>query len=61
MSALLLLKLLLVPALIWAITLAAHRWGPAVGGWLSGFPVVSGPILLFLVLERGPDFAWPAR
>lgn len=57
MSALLLLKLLLVPALIYAITLAAHRWGPAVGGWLSGFPVVSGPILLFLALERGPEFA----
>lgn len=53
----LLLKLLLVPALIGGITLAAHRWGPAVGGWLSGFPVVSGPILLFLALERGPEFA----
>jgi len=57
MSTLLLLKLLLVPALIGLITLAAHRWGPAVGGWLSGFPVVSAPILLFLALERGPAFA----
>ncbi len=50
-------KLLLVPALIGAITLAAHRWGPDVGGWLSGFPVVSGPVLLLLALERGAEFA----
>ncbi|WP_029921261.1 hypothetical protein [Nevskia soli] len=50
------LKLLLVPALIGLITLAAHRWGPAVAGWLSGFPVVSGPVLLFLAVERGPEF-----
>jgi hypothetical protein len=57
MSTLLLLKLLLVPTLIAGISLAAHRWGPAVAGWLSGFPVVSAPILLFLALERGPEFA----
>ncbi len=50
------LKLLLVPTLIGLITLAAHRWGPAVAGWLSGFPVVSGPVLLFLAVERGPVF-----
>ena len=54
------LKLLLVPALIGLITLAAHRWGPAVAGWLSGFPVVSGPVLLFLAIERGPQFATQA-
>jgi len=51
------LKLLLVPVLIGLITFAAHRWGPAVAGWLSGFPVVSGPVLLFLAIERGPAFA----
>jgi hypothetical protein len=54
---LLLLKLLLVPLLIAGITLAGQRWGPDVAGWLSGFPVVSGPILLFLALEHGPAFA----
>lgn len=57
MTTLLLLKLLLVPGLIAALTWAAHRWGPAVAGWLSGFPVVAGPILLFLALERGAAFA----
>ena len=46
-----------MPALIGAITLAGRRWGPAVAGWLSGFPIVTGPILLFVALEQGPQFA----
>lgn len=48
---------MLVPALIGAITLASGRWGPGVAGWLSGFPIVTGPILLFIALEQGPQFA----
>lgn len=51
------LKLFLVPSLIFAITLAGRRWGPAVAGWLSGFPVVSAPVLFFLATEQGPSFA----
>jgi hypothetical protein len=51
------LKLVLVPALIAGITLAGRRWGPAVAGWLSAFPVVSAPILLFITLEQGSAFA----
>jgi hypothetical protein len=51
------LKLLLVPALIYLVTLAGRRWGPAVAGWLSAFPIVAGPILLALTLEQGPGFA----
>jgi hypothetical protein len=54
---LLIFKLVVVPVLIGAITLAGRRWGPAVAGWLSGFPVVTGPILLFVALEQGPEFA----
>lgn len=57
MNAILLLKLLLVPALIWLVTLAGRRWGPEVAGWLSAFPIVSGPILLILALEQGTPFA----
>lgn len=57
MSNLLLLKLFLVPALIAGITAAGRRWGPSVAGWLSAFPVVSAPVLLFIALEQGPDFA----
>ena len=48
---------MLVPALIGAITLASRRWGPASAGWLAGFPIVTGPILLFVALEQGPQFA----
>lgn len=57
MSLILLLKLLLVPGLIWLVTLAGRRWGPGVAGWLSAFPIVSGPILLILALEQGSVFA----
>jgi len=53
----LLLKLLLVPSLIALVTLAGRRWGPAAAGWLSAFPIVSGPILLVIALEQGADFA----
>lgn len=57
MSAILLLKLLVVPALIALVTLAGRRWGPAVAGWLSAFPVVAGPILWFIAIEQGDTFA----
>lgn len=57
MSAILVLKLALVPALIALITLAGRRWGAQVAGWLSAFPVVSAPILLFIALEQGAGFA----
>ena len=57
MSTLLLFKLLLVPTLIAGITLAGRRWGPAVAGWLSAFPVVAGPILFFIAMEQGAPFA----
>ncbi|OWY38291.1 hypothetical protein CEK28_13570 [Xenophilus sp. AP218F] len=53
----LLLKVLLVPALIWLIGLAAGKWGPAVAGALAGFPVITGSILLILALEQGDGFA----
>jgi hypothetical protein len=57
MNAVLILKLVLVPALIGLITVAGHRWGPAVAGWLSALPVVAGPILFFIAMERGSAFA----
>ena len=55
--ALVLVKVTLVPLLIGVITLAGRRWGPAVAGWLSGFPVVAGPIMWFIALEQGAAFA----
>lgn len=57
MNTVLLLKLVLVPALIAGVTVAGRRWGPAVAGWLSAFPIVAGPILWFIALEQGAAFA----
>lgn len=37
MTAVLALKLFLVPVLIYLVTLAGRRWGPLVAGWLSAF------------------------
>lgn len=53
----LLLKLLVVPGLVAVVTLAVRRWGPAVGGWLAGLPIVAGPVLVFYALEQGDAFA----
>ncbi len=50
-------KLLLTPLLLLAASLAVRRWGETVGGFVVGLPLTSGPISLFLALERGPAFA----
>src|SRR4051812_39463711 len=50
------LKLFLLPSLICGVTLAGRRWGPAVAGWLSGLPIVAGPILFFVSIEQGREF-----
>lgn len=52
----LVLKLAIVPAFILGISLAGQRWGPAIAGWLSGLPVVAGPILFFMAHEQGVAF-----
>jgi hypothetical protein len=57
MSLVLAVKLFLVPFLIHTVTLVGRRWGPAVAGWLSAFPIISGPILLVVALEQGNQFA----
>ncbi|HTZ80959.1 MAG TPA: hypothetical protein VMC10_23815 [Stellaceae bacterium] len=53
----LVLKLVATPVLIGGATLAGRRWGQQVGGWLVGLPLTSGPVAVFLTLERGADFA----
>lgn len=53
----LILKLLVIPGFLLLISLAGKRWGPSVAGWLSGLPVVVGPILFFLAIEQGESFA----
>ena len=54
---LLVLKLVLVPSLVAAATLAAQRWGPRVGGWFTALPLVGGPVLCFYAVEQGEQFA----
>ena len=51
------LKLFLVPFFLGLISLAGKRWGPGLAGWLAGLPVIVGPILFLLALERGAPFA----
>jgi len=53
----LLVKLLLAPSFVVAASLAARRFGPAVGGLVGGLPVVAGPILLAYALDHGAHFA----
>jgi hypothetical protein len=55
--ALLLLKISLTPILIGIASLAARRWGPSVGGWLVALPLTSGPVALYIALDRGTAFA----
>ena len=53
---LLLLKILVVPSLVLTVTLGARRWGPRIGGFLTSFPIVAGPTLMFFALEQGGAF-----
>ncbi|HYA74451.1 MAG TPA: hypothetical protein VEF36_14965 [Roseiarcus sp.] len=54
---LLAVKLIVTPLMILAASLAGRRWGAAVGGWLVGLPLTSGPVAVFLAVEHGPGFA----
>src|SRR4051812_20944589 len=53
----LLLKLLIAPLFVAGASLAGRRWGLKISGWLSGFPIVAGPILFFFAWEQGTAFA----
>ncbi len=50
-------KIVLPVLMIGIVTVASHRWGPAVGGVLGAVPSKGGPILLFLALEQNTQFA----
>ncbi|MBM4212852.1 MAG: hypothetical protein FJ179_03945 [Gammaproteobacteria bacterium] len=52
----LLLKIVMVPALVAAVTLLGRRYGQGVGGWLGSFPIVAGPVLFVLAYENGVEF-----
>jgi len=57
---LLILKLLTVPFFILMLSLAGKKWGTELVGNLAGLPVVTGPIVCFLILDQGIDFGYKA-
>ncbi len=56
-TVLLILKLTIVPLFIGLITLVGRKWGSSVAGLIGAFPVVAGPIIIFIALEQGSEFA----
>lgn len=52
-----LVKILVTPALIGLASLAGRKWGHAISGWLVALPLTTGPIVFFLAISYGPQFA----
>lgn len=50
-------KLTLTPLIMYLTSAAGRRWGPGISGWLTGLPLLAGPISVFICLEQGPVFA----
>jgi hypothetical protein len=53
----LLFKIAVPPLLVAFMSLAARRFGPTFGGLIMGLPWMTGPVLFFLALDKGEDFA----
>ena len=47
----LILRLIIVPLAVLLLGITERVHGPRVAGWLSGFPVIAGPLLVFLASE----------
>lgn len=56
----LVLKLMLVPLFVALIAIVGRKWGAKLAGLLSGFPVIAGPIIYFLYIDQGLEFAQAA-
>ena len=54
---LVLFKFTVTPILVGLASLAARRWGNTVAGLLTGFPLMTAPISIFLTIEEGPAFS----
>ena len=53
----LLARIAVPPILVALMSLAARRWGPTIGGLIMGLPWMTGPVLFFLTMDKGTDFA----
>lgn len=42
---------------MWLVSYASRKWGTAFGGLLSGLPLTSGPVSIYLMIEQGRGFA----
>src|SRR5262245_4933450 len=51
-----LLKIVVTPLLVAAVSLAMRWWGPTVGGILMGLPWFTGPVLFILIQDQGLEF-----
>jgi hypothetical protein len=51
------LAALFAAVLVAASTLAARRWSLRIGGVVSAFPAIVGPVLVLVAVERGPAAA----
>jgi hypothetical protein len=51
------LELILAPGLVGVSTVASRRWGEHVGGLVSAFPAIVGPVLFIAAREHGTAFA----
>jgi hypothetical protein len=47
------LELIIAPGLVGVSTLASRRWGAQVGGLVSAFPAIVGPVLFIAAREHG--------
>jgi len=54
------IKLAVTPLMMLAISLAARQWGSLIAGLLSGLPLTSGPISVYMAIEQGDEFAHQA-
>lgn len=52
-----LIKMLVTPCLVVAVSLVTKHWGSLTGGILAGMPLTSGPILIFITIEQGASYA----
>lgn len=52
-----LIKIIVMPLVIAMVTQISRKWGNAVGGIVASLPWVAGPIIFFITLEQGIDFA----
>ena len=52
----LIFKLAVVPLALLLLGIVERRHGPRIAGWLAGFPVIAGPLLLFVSLDHGKAF-----